>query len=102
MPASNAERQKTFRRRLKQRLEAAGTPASLPDRPKIGTLPATKRWAAMHTQAMALLTTSLDEMQQYFEDRSEDWQQSDRGQAFQERLDAIEAAKEVVAELAEL
>jgi len=56
----------------------------------------------MHTQAMALLTTSLDEMQQYFEDRSEDWQQSDRGQAFQERLDAIEAAKEVVAELAEL
>jgi len=46
-----------------------------------------------------MLSTVAQEMQSYFDGRSEEWQEGDRGQAFQERLDAIGAAKDEVAEL---
>lgn len=91
MPASNAERQKAFRERLRQRLAAVDTPATLPDKPIIGAMPANKRWAAMLDQAKAILTTRRDEMQEYFDDRTETWQEGDKGAAFQERLDAMES-----------
>lgn len=99
MPTSNAERQKAFRERLRQRLAAVDTPAPLPDKPKLNAMPANKRWAAMLDQAKAILMTRRDEMQEYFDDRSGDWQEGDRGQAFQERLDAIDAATDAVDEL---
>ena len=91
MPASNAERQKAFRERVRRRLAAVDTPAPLPDKPKLSAMPANKRWSAMLDQAKAILTTRRDEMQEYFDDRSETWQEGDKGTAFQERLDAMES-----------
>lgn len=39
------------------------------------------------------------EMEDYFNDRSEEWQESERGDNFQERLDALCEARDTVAEL---
>jgi len=91
MPTSNAERQKAFRERLRQRLAAVDTPAPLPDKPKLSAMPANKRWAALLDQAKVILTIRRDEMQEYFDDRSETWQEGEKGAAFQERLDAMES-----------
>jgi len=88
MAATNAERQKTFRERLKKRLAGVQTP-QLPVKPKI-SVPATKRWDAMLTRAIAILTTRRDEMQEYHDDRTTQWQESERGEAFQERITELE------------
>ena len=62
-------------------------------------MPGMARWNQSIASAMGILSTTAEEMQSYFDGRSEKWQEGDRGQAFQERLDAIGAAKDVVAEL---
>ena len=61
MAGTNAERQKAFRERLKNRLAGVQAPP-LPVIPKI-SVPATKRWDAMLNRAIAVLTTRRDEMQ---------------------------------------
>ena len=101
MAASNAERQKAFRERMKQRL--AGMPAAppLPEKPKI-SVPANKRWAALRDRMQADGETLRDEMQEYYDERSETWQEDDRGAEFQERIDAVERVLDALAELEEL
>jgi len=42
----------------------------------------------MTEQARSLLETLCDEMQSFYDDRSEAWQKSDKGVAFQKRLNA--------------
>jgi hypothetical protein len=39
------------------------------------------------------------EMQSYYSDRSSDWQEGERGEEFQERLDAVEALAEAFDDL---
>jgi len=90
MAASNAQRQKTFRERIKQRLAMVETAPPLPDKPKI-SVPANKRWATLADQARAALETRRNEMQEYFDERSEAWRESEKGNAFQERIEALES-----------
>lgn len=88
---SNAERQAEWRRRQKearlQELEAKG----LPRLPAIATMPGTQRWAGLVAQAQTALQTAHDEMEAYFEERSEEWQESDRGDELKDRIEAIES-----------
>ena len=98
MAASNAERQKAFRERVKQRLATVKTAPYLPARPKI-SVPATKRWITMADRARAELEARLAEMREYFEERSESWQEDERGEAFQERLDRLETIIEQLEQL---
>jgi len=53
----------------------------LPDKPKI-SVPTDKQWAALSDRVRAARKATRDEMQEYFDERSEAWQ---------ERLDALEA-----------
>ncbi len=41
----------------------------------------------------------IDEMQQYHDDRSEVWQESDKAEAFLERIEAIREAHDSITEL---
>ena len=68
----------------------------LPPLPAIATLPGMARWKALHAQASAALDTMQAEMQDYFDVRTEAWQQSDKGAAFQEMLDQMEQARSAV------
>ena len=67
--------------------------------PTIPTMPGSRRWNAMTRQALWLLQTMMDEMQAYYDDRSEAWQEGDQGEAFLERLQAIENAADAAQEL---
>ncbi len=81
-----AQKQQAYRDRQRQQKAMDGVPA--PAGPC--NIPPERRWATLRAQARAALQTLLDEMQAYHDDRSDDWQESDRGAAMAERLDALE------------
>lgn len=84
--ADQAARQAAYRRRLaetrRKELEAKG----LPSLPPVASIPGHPRWQALTQQAVLLLHTVQEEMQDYFDARSETWQQGERGEAFIESL----------------
>jgi len=86
--ASNAERQAAYRARRPS--ETAGTP---PPRPGY------RRWGVMIRQAGTLLETITVEMEAYYEERSESWQDSERGENFTERLELIEEIVTLIRDL---
>jgi len=95
---NNATRQAAYRRRKEEARRLERERKGLPDLPPIPTIPGERRWAAMITEATALLNTVLQERETYYDDRSESWQESEKGDDFQERtdntrdvLDALEA-----------
>jgi hypothetical protein len=98
---STADKQKAYRERMKdarlQELHQKG----LPGVPAIPAMPGTARWRALQSQALAALSTVHDEMQEYFDDRSAVWQESERGEEFSARLDGIQDVVSSLEELAE-
>jgi hypothetical protein len=96
---TNAARQEAYRARREQARQIALAAKGLPSLPAIASLPGWPRWNASFTAAHALIADSLSQMQDYFADRSENWQQSERGEEHQERIASMEAALDAVAEL---
>jgi histidinol dehydrogenase len=94
MALTPAEKQRAYRDRLKQR--AAG---QLPAAPILTNIPPERRWKALQEQARNALQTMIEEMEAYRDERSETWQESERGESFQERIEALES---VITELDEL
>lgn len=93
--ADNAARQAAYRARLQKiipRPEPEAKPRTLPSKP--GKV----RWRALQVQAQAALETLRDELQEHFEERSEAWQEGERGEEWQARIDALESALEALAE----
>lgn len=88
--ASDADRQRAFRERRKRAIADELARKGLPPVPVLSTVPGERRWAALIEQARASLQTVCEEMQAYYDDRSEQWQESERAAAMQERKDAIE------------
>ncbi len=85
--ATPALRQRAYRARKRAALASyASNPATAPARPG----PA--RWKALLTHAELLLQTAQREMERYFEERSENWQESERGETFLERIENLEIA----------
>ena len=97
--ANQAERQAAYRRRLAESERQARTAPGLPRLPAVPSIPGHRRWEAMARQATWLLHSMHDEMEAYYEERSEAWQESEKGDAFLER---IEATKEAVSSVEEL
>jgi hypothetical protein len=79
-----AQKQAAYRDRL--RLRALG---QLPASPGACNIPAEKRWKTALSQALRLIEQTRDEMQAYADDRTEGWQESERGEAMQERIDSL-------------
>ena len=70
--AAYRQRQATARRQqLAQR--------SLPQLPALPTVPGRHRWQALLELAQWATQTIVDERQDYFDERPEEWQDSDRG-----------------------
>jgi hypothetical protein len=63
-------------------------------------MPGTVRWRQAVAQAHGLLAMVEREMEDYFSDRTEEWQDGERGESFQERIDALTEAKDMVEALA--
>lgn len=90
--ANPAQRQAAYRARLTAARERELQAQGLPRLPKVPSIPGTVRWAALQQQALLLLQTMQEEMQEYYDERSEVWQASERGEAIVERLQAIQEA----------
>jgi hypothetical protein len=87
--ASSAARQAAYRARCQQARQDALLEKGLPPLPSIATLPGWTRWNATLTAAHALLEQVSQEMQTYFDERTDTWQESERGEQFTERQEAV-------------
>ena len=84
-----AEKQAAYRKRQKEALVAKFSEEKLLPSPPIPTMPGTARWNALIKQARISLETCREEMEGYFEERSEEWQESEKGEQMQEHIDQI-------------
>jgi hypothetical protein len=75
---NQAQRQAAYRAR--RAVASKGLPA----------IPGYRRWQAMIHTALAMLANIHREMDDYHQERSEPWRDSDQGEAFLERMDALE------------
>ena len=90
--ATNADRQAAYRARCAMR-PPTGLLAPAP--------PGTRRWTELVRQAHALLESVGEDMAAYAAARTDAWHDSERGDAFQERLALIEEAMSLLQEVAE-
>lgn len=86
----NAARHRAYRQRRQQvwdqTLESKGIPAA----PPIASMPGRARWQALHQQALVNLKTLSEEMQTYHDERSPEWQDSDRGETMAEAIQDLD------------
>ena len=97
--ASAAARQTAYRIRCEKARRTALTAKGLPSLPTIASLPGWKRWNASFAAAQEFIETVLDEMRDYYDERSETWQESDRGDEHQERISTVEEAFDAISGL---
>jgi alpha-D-ribose 1-methylphosphonate 5-triphosphate synthase subunit PhnH len=89
---SHAERQRAYRERLKA--------AARPGGGSVTAKPGKVDGRALRRRAEALLQALQDEMEVYMDARSEAWREAERGEAFQEAIDLVEAARLAVGDIA--
>lgn len=97
MHTGAAQRQRAYRARLRSS-RATGVESS-PTASSIASMPSTARWSALITQARTCLQSVQDEMQSYYDNRSEAWHEADKGLAFEERIELVEAVILAIEEL---
>ncbi len=71
----------------------------LPQLPAISTMPGWPRWTASLSTARELIERTYEEMQEYFDERSEEWQEGEKAADFQERIDEVQAMLDAMTEL---
>ncbi len=89
---TRAEQQAAYRKRRAHSDRELLAQKGLPSLPSIPTLPGNARWKAMIEQAHLLISEAVVEMQSYHDDRSEQWQESDKAEALLARLEHLEEA----------
>jgi len=87
--ADAAAKQRAYRGRQAQARREELQVRGLPPAPPIPALPSRARWSALLDRAQLSLALARDEMQAYYDDRSEAWQEGERAAALQERLDTL-------------
>jgi hypothetical protein len=97
--ASHAQRQAAYRLRQEQARRKQLSARGLPAAPLISTMPGSARWNASLQMAYNLMERTIAEMQDYYDDRSEGWQESERGDEHQERIASIEAVLDALTDL---
>ena len=96
---SNAQRQAAYRKRWTEEPMNAFAAQDLPGSTATPRPPGEKRWALRMKQACLILENISEEMKSYYQSRSERWQESERGEAFDERSQAVEELRESLLEI---
>jgi hypothetical protein len=84
-----AARHAAYRQRQAQARRQDQREKGLPALPTIPTMPGDARWAKMIEKARRLLDDVVTEREAYFDDRSEAWCDSEKGDVFLERTDTV-------------
>jgi hypothetical protein len=87
---SDAERQAACRRRRALAQAALQAAKGLPPLPRIATIPGWPRWRQVLGQAEEALSNVHEQMQSYYDDRSEEWQEGEKAEEFIEKMEAME------------
>ena len=85
---NNGERQAAYRRG-----RAQATPAAIP------SAPGRSRWKALIKAASVLLNCAGNEMQDYSDQRSEAWQDSQPGESLAEMLESLQKAAAILEDI---
>lgn len=88
---SNALRQAAYRKRQEMASHAERQLQCFPPLPLIPTMPGTRRWTRMLENARTFVETVIQEREDYYGERSEAWQDSDKGCDFQQNTEALDA-----------
>ena len=94
--ADNAAKQRAYRARQAAARRSEQAAKGLPPAPPLPTLPSQARWLALLARARHDLETTRDEMQAYYDARSETWQQGERATALLEQIESLEQALEAL------
>ena len=97
--ANHAARQAAYRERQAEARSNEWASKGMPSLPALATVPGHPRWQALIRQASLLLETVQEEMQPYYDHRTETWQESERGADFLERLEALQEVQSAVDDL---
>jgi hypothetical protein len=97
--ASPAARQAAFRARREQARQIELAAKGLPSLPVIASMPGWARWNASFKAAHELIADTLGEMQDYYADRSESWQEGERGEEHQEKISSVETIADALSDL---
>jgi hypothetical protein len=97
--ASPAARQAAYRARCQnaRRIELLGK--GIPALPAIPTMPGWPRWSASLRLAQDLIARTQIEMEQYFDDRSEEWQEGERGEEQQNSIGLLQTILDEMCDL---
>lgn len=87
---TRAKQQAAYRKRRAIAEQELLAQKGLPPLPAIPILPGHVRWSAMIKQAHTLLSMAAEEIQSYYDDRSEPWQEGARAEALLAKLDHIQ------------
>ena len=90
--ADNAAKQRAYRARQAEARRSEQQAQGLPPAPPLPTLPSQARWQALLARTRCELETIRDEMQAYYDARSETWQQGERATALLEQIESLEQA----------
>ena len=98
--AKPANRQAAYRERCARarRIELAAK--GLPGLPAISTMPGWPRWNASIEAARELVERTHAEMQEYFDERSEEWQDGERAEEHQEKTASVQTLFDAFGDLA--
>jgi hypothetical protein len=97
--ASPAARQAAYHQRKEQARKEQLTAKGLPATPAIPTIPGYPRWRQAIEQAHDLLEMVHSEMEDYADQRSEQWQETQQAETLRQQIDDISQASDVVSEL---
>ena len=96
---NHAAQQAVYRERQARQHKNIMASKGLPALPAIPSIPGSVRWEAMLLYAQSLLNDAAEEMQCYHDDRSEQWQESEKAEALLEYMASIQSAAETVTDL---
>lgn len=97
--ASAAARQAAYRKRCEQERRIELASRGVPALPAIPTMPGWSRWNTALRLAQDLIERTHSEMELYFDDRSEAWQESDRGEEHQNSMGIVQATLDAMSDL---
>lgn len=91
---SPAARQRAYRERQQAARAAEQQEKGLPPSPPLPNAQSKARWRALIERAHLMLETAQTEMQEYHDERSETWQESDKAEELRNWIEQVEQAKD--------
>jgi hypothetical protein len=89
--SSSAQRQAAYRERQESARQIECERKGMPQIPVIPSMPGTRRWTRMLEYARTMVEAVKQEREDYYDERSETWQDSDKGADFQQDTEALDA-----------